>query len=509
LLFHAVTHWRLLRFALKILNTLPNQGPGSTGLGGAVLIGCCVLEDTVMRSLVWIVLLLAACSSVPEAPNPAQPPRSDGALKTITYIASSEDFPNPERGFTPYINLEYPAELSNPRALYGQGYTLGKSDVLLEKWRYSAIPQDYLDRLDRSFGVIRQGGMKVSIRFMYNSPGVGSDYRSAQDAPLERVLAHIKQLEPLLRKNADVIAMLQAGFIGAWGEWHTSSNGLTSSANKSTILNALLNALPPERMVLMRTVPDIAERYSTPISASEAYQGSAKARIGLKNLCFLADSYDAGTYSHDYRLAEGYRNYLAQTSSYAAVGGETCEVNASNNRTACSIAVPEMARFHWSYLNNHFYRPNLERWKAEGCYSEISRRLGYRLRLTQAQLPEGLKPGDSFSARFTFYNEGFAAPYNPRGLELVLRHKSSGSLTRFNLSADPRRWMPGQSQQVELQATLPSSLPAGAYEALLNLPDPKPNLYARPEYAIRLANQGTWESGTGLNRLLHSVSVGL
>jgi hypothetical protein len=168
-----------------------------------------------------------------------------------------------------------------------------------------------------------------------------------------------------------------------------------------------------------------------------------------------------------------------------------------------------MARFHWSYLNNHFYRPNLERWKAEGCYSEISRRLGYRLRLTQAQLPEGLKPGDSFSARFTFYNEGFAAPYNPRGLELVLRHKSSGSLTRFNLSADPRRWMPGQSQQVELQATLPSNLPAGAYEALLNLPDPKPNLNARPEYAIRLANQGTWESGTGLNRLLHSVSVGL
>jgi hypothetical protein len=53
--------------------------------------------------------------------------------------------------------------------------------------------------------------------------------------------------------------------------------------------------------------------------------------------------------------------------------------------------------------------------------------------------------------------------------------------------------------------TLPTSLPAGSYTLLLNLPDPL--LSTRPEYSIRLANQGTWDATTGMNSLLHTLTV--
>ena len=52
---------------------------------------------------------------------------------------------------------------------------------------------------------------------------------------------------------------------------------------------------------------------------------------------------------------------------------------------------------------------------------------------------------------------------------------------------------------------MPANVPAGSYTLLLNLPDPL--LSTRPEYSIRLANQGTWDAATGMNSLLHTLTV--
>jgi hypothetical protein len=436
-----------------------------------------------------------------QASSPSNP--SDPSLQPLSYAASSEDFPNPERGFTVFSLLDYP-DPARLQELHRQGYRLLRSDVLLDRWRSSNLPQDFLNRLNQGFAQMRQAGFKTVPRFMYNSPAVGSNYGLAQDTSLSWVLTHIKQLEPVLRRNADVIAVLQGGFIGAWGEWHTSSNGLTSFQNKTTILNALLAMLPTERMVQVRYVGDLTERYSTPLSAGEAHSGSAKSRTGLVNNCLLANDSDAGTYAASQLIA--HKDYLARTSSYMAIGGETCEVNAASNRAACNIALPELARFHWSHLNSLFYRPVLNRWKAEGCYSEISRRLGYRLRLSRAELPQEAGRGGVVRVVLNMVNEGFAAPHNPRALELVLRHRTSGQLTRLELPADPRFWLPG-SHTIDVETTLPQNTATGDHELLLALPDPASALYARPDYAIRLANQGLWEDKTGFNKLLHSVRV--
>ena len=58
-----------------------------------------------------------------------------------------------------------------------------------------------------------------------------------------------------------------------------------------------------------------------------------------------------------------------------------------------------------------------------------------------------------------------------------------------------------------LAGGIPTDMPAGQYEVLLDLPDPYPSLRGRPEYSIRLANGDTWEPSTGFNRLSQRLRV--
>jgi hypothetical protein len=102
-------------------------------------------------------------------------------------------------------------------------------------------------------------------------------------------------------------------------------------------------------------------------------------------------------------------------------------------------------------------------------------------------------------------NEGYAAPYNPRDVRLVLKNVSSGALTRLALNSDPRTWAAGSTISINQTVTVPASQAAGRYQLFLELPDPQlPN---RPEYSIRLANEGTWDAGAGLNNLNATITV--
>ena len=89
-----------------------------------------------------------------------------------------------------------------------------------------------------------------------------------------------------------MIAYLEAGFIGQWGEWHDSTNGLTdgSNANSTTgmkdILLAELAAHAP-----LQTPHMIAVRYpgysmqifgsTSPVALANAYNSSNYSRLGV------------------------------------------------------------------------------------------------------------------------------------------------------------------------------------------------------------------------------------
>lgn len=422
----------------------------------------------------------------------------------VNYMSDESNFANPERGFYHQVDCSSsPLNLTQIRQYrLVQRNSLVLCLFLLPEAVEADIGQAKLELLERQFDVVRAAGLKMVLRFAYTNRDDGVD------AQTDRTLAHLEQLRPILTRNSDVLAVMQAGFIGSWGEWAKSinyGNGNLSDEkwkNRKRLLEKILNVLPGNRMVQVRT-PEFKYRLTgrAPLSADDGRFASASARVGHHNDCFLASDNDYGTYRPASQIDQA---WLEADSVYVPVGGETCAPNPP--RSDCKSALAEMARFHWSYLNADFNKAVVDSWKEGGCEVEIRRRLGYRLALRQGIYQQQASPGGSLQILMTLQNTGFAAPYNPRPVELVLRH-AGGKIWRIRLAAEPRAWLPGRTILLRERVTLPADIPPGEYALLLHMPDPEPALRQRPEYAIRLANAGSWEASTGFNRLDYSVRI--
>ncbi|GAA4039667.1 DUF4832 domain-containing protein [Nonomuraea soli] len=423
-----------------------------------------------------------------------------GSGATVTYSPSTAAFANPDRGFYHHTgdcdkNDFSQATLQDYRA--GQHISLVMCVFYLAEYRNAPIGQAALDQLQQQLTTVRAAGLKMILRFAYTAATDGAD------APRDRVMAHLDQLRPILQANADVIHVMQAGFIGAWGEWYYTQNfgnaGVVSAAdwaNRKAVTDKLLSVLPASRTVQLRTPAIKRTMYGTAaLTPGQAHNGSAVARLGHHNDCFLASPDDYGTYTNP---AVEYP-YLEAETAHTSMGGETC--NPNSPRSDCPTAVGEMSRFHWTYLNTDYHPGVLAGWSS--CMADVTRKLGYRLALQSGTYPATAARGGALPVSITIRNEGWAAPVNPRGLDLVLR--GSGGTYRLPLGADPRTWLGGTTTTVSRTLTVPASIPAGSYTLLLSLPDPQ--LGSRPDYAVRLANTGTWEAGTGLNSLLHTITV--
>ncbi len=427
-----------------------------------------------------------------------------GSGGDVTYTPSTENFANPERGFYHHTGDCDKADFSqstleNYRT--SQGISLVMCVFYLAEYKNGPIAQAALDQLQQQLATVRAAGLKMVLRLAYTTSTTGDD------ATKDRVLAHLDQLAPYLAAGKDVIAVVQTGLIGAWGEWYYTQNfgnaGVVSAtdwANRKAVTDKLLSVVPSTRMIQLRTPKFKRTMYSTtPVQPGDAYNGSSLSRIGHHNDCFLASADDFGTYENP---SVEYP-YLQAETTYVAMGGETCGVNAP--RSQCPTATAELAQFHWSFINTD-YEPNvLNSWNSGGCLATVSKNLGYRFRLESGTYPATASPGGSLPISFTVHNDGYATPFNPRNLELVLRNTSTGTTYKLPIASDARRWTAGTSTTVSQTLTVPSSLPAGSYALLLNLPDPL--LSTRPEYSIRLANQSTWDAATGMNSLLHTLTV--
>lgn len=398
------------------------------------------------------------------------------ATTTVHYPHATDDVLNPERGFHVDVDLLGGRDFSYVRA---QGYTLGYAGVRLDPYRYDALPQTLLDQLQAGFAAVREAGIKVILRFLYNH-----DERGA-DAPKERILQHIAQLTPILQANADVIAVMDAGFIGAWGEWHSSTHGLDNQRDRGDVLWAILTALPPSRFVTVRSPLYKSQAYGDPMPADLAFDGSHRARVGYLNSCFLASDTDLGTYAEP---IDRWKDFIAHEGRFTPVGGETCRLNPP--RTDCPTAKEELARMHWSFLNSIYHWDVLATWRAQGCLEEIRRDLGYRLEVVSTTFDETVAPGGVLHVDIRLRNTGYAAMYNARPVYLVFDD------LQIELPVDPRRWEPGKTHAIRAQVRIPADMRPGFHRLGLWLPDADPRLREPARvglYSVRLANT-RWES---------------
>lgn len=404
---------------------------------------------------------------------------------TITYKASTINFPNPERGFYKHTTarsgtyqLLNQTSLTNYRV--NSGITLIYRAFPLDDYVNSPIADTYLANMQKDFNTIRNAGLKCIIRFTY------SDDQNAilRDASKATILLHLQQLKPLLQANEDVISVMQAGFIGSWGEWYYTSQAefggygynqtsltATNIANRKEVVEAILSTLPKSRMIQVRTPTFKQGLYSkNALTNTQAFSESSLARIGHHNDCFLASSSDFGTYDN---VSTQYP-YLEQETKFVPMGGETCTLNSP--RTDCTTAVAEMTKFHWSFLNIDYYPAVIDGFEANNCFETVQKNLGYRFELTTATFPQSVNLGATLPITIKIMNTGFASPFNQRNAYIVLKNTATNQVFPILMNVDVRNLV-------------------GTGELTI------------PDYAIRLANENIWDSTTGYNDLNYTLNV--
>lgn len=428
--------------------------------------------------------------------------------QTATYASLQGDILNPERGF--HADYQSPSDFSLVR---GDGFTLNRWIARLDAFRAAPISQAWLDQHEIDLAAARTAGIKLVLRYAYNYSDDG------QDAPLPRILGHIAQLAAIWSEYGDTIAILHAGFIGRWGEWNGSTNGLSGSdpTGRNAVIQALLDNTPESVMLGLR-YPEAHTEFlgnSTPINAGDAFTGIPQARLGLLNDSYLANHTDGGTfvinrYTADYRTNQETKAYWRAVSRYTAASGETVDLDwRDGNREACGDAQADMAAYHWDVLNHAYSSRVINGWVSSGCYAEIAQRLGYRLRLVTCEAPSVISAGSVAQLTLTFTNDGWGKVFNPRPIDLILRRESDNAETTIRLTNDARRSLPlgGETRTVTFDVPVPQGQATGAYRMHLALPDPSPNLEGDTRYHLRLANAGTWDAGTGMHDLGITLSV--
>jgi Domain of unknown function (DUF4832)/Domain of unknown function (DUF4874) len=483
-----------------VIKAAPFAGSGGTGTAGA--------EATLT--------LTVTGGSTP-------PPSPDGQV--VTYSPDdSTDFINPERGWmdrygkSRFADARGSGDDDNP-----VGYSVVWTSVSdpwngasgnpfrLDNYRQARLPDSLLEALRSEFAAARAAGIKLKVRFAYNYSSSGTDTSK------EWMLTHISQLGPVLTENADTIASMDAGFIGKWGEMHSSSDIVSTSGGDvqaaiAEVVQALLNATPDSLSVGVR-YPKIARSlfgdpgYAMPLG--QAFSGTKQSRVGWYNDCLWSNKGNTGTYSTSSPSFEKDRDTFEKVGRYASASGESCSVGGLNEFNTCVAVLADMAAIGGpDTLFRGYWKDMYSRWISQGCYQEVSRRLGYRLSLLKATLPVAVNSGQPMTVKLQIRNSGFGKVYNQRPLDLVF--VGAGEVLTARLTPDARSKLPlaGQSAESEWTVAAPAGLKGGQiYQLHLRLPDPSNRLQADPRYAIRLANSSLWDPATGLHNLGASAQV--
>ena len=499
--------------------------------------------------------------------------------QTIRYHGIHPDDPggrdglaNPERGF----RLESYIGQTPGSKMWGQGAWLkehvsrGYSDnwFLMNTFRYKAygitlhqaycyltgfydkpLTGEQLAYIKHSLDRMRQAGQKILLRFAYEQS------TSSENGPTaERILQHLDQLALLLKKNSDIIYVLQAGMVGAWGEWHSSVHQIEKDHTLlAEIVTKELEILPKDRMIQLRVMPKYkASVLGKPVSdssirldAHSAFNGTPVARLGFHNDGTLANSSDGGTWTEPpFYASSGNSAFdrVTEDSPYMAVDGELYWSD-QGGKIDGMRAIKRFRMHHYtSFSLTHSYsgfegkRYSIDHWMetpltveqlqkerlpvSDGYFYDhankpvvrtifeyIRDHLGYRLELQQAVFPKSIKNGQPFDVRVSLINRGFATLINRRPVYLVMINTSVQPVSMHKCNVNPQSWqpyMPGDSTFKPLPHTITETMEVqgmspGEYLMGLWLPDASESIRTDSRYAIRMANRDVpwWETADG------------
>lgn len=316
------------------------------------------------------------------------------------------------------------------------------------------------------------------------------------EATDEIMLQHMKQLKPILEKNKELINVVEAGFLGAWGEWHSYT---MDDHDKQTLLLGIIDMVPEEIYIQVRypEIKDVLKKsdgtYVSGIT-DKIYNS-----IGIHNDSIFgwSDKVVSGAWPMnppDADNTDGLRQNTdnqwataVETAAYAPIGGETFwayEIQKAFPTGMTTIdgfaALRQFSLFRQNVFSIiHCYYPLLENetnekyvypimeWRSQNVTEQwlpdnsityspsyfkdkdgnaversvfefVRDHFGYRLELQNANVTGLAKKGNSVDVEVNLANYGFSAAFNINSGFAIIDDK--GNVVGKVSAGNPSKW---------------------------------------------------------------------
>lgn len=361
-----------------------------------------------------------------------------------------------------------------------------------------------------TFENCRKNGCMIALRFRYDANGKDKP----EPATFDKVLDHIRQIKEsgILEEYKDIIAYVESGFVGKWGEQHGGK--YTSVEDKAKVLDAMLDCVPDPIPVTVRT-PDIFSKWVGIERKDLAdYESSGEElRVGLYNDGYMGSDSDLGTFSN--RAIE--TDWLSKQTLTSYYGGEfsgNLDWAKKYDTYLPENAVPEMYKTHLSYINGNIFQlykdytfgenydvdgVDNSAYYGQNVFQFIRDHIGYRFVLRKSELSESVEQGGTLSLHFDVENTGFANPIPEQKVEIIL--EQNGNFIRTPVSVNSNKWYSCTTSDELLELNLPDSLPAGDWNAYLKISCGNNTVDQLNLRSVQFANEDVWNASLGANYL--------
>lgn len=283
---------------------------------------------------------------------------------------------------------------------------------------------------------LKSRNKKALLRFAY-AKDIGD---AATDVPQAIMLRHMDQLAPVVSRWKDTIHALQAGIVGAWGEWHGESYAI----DKTAVLNKIVGTLLPPGTYLQMRLPD----YKNLLPSSHP----AYSRIGIHNDAVFGKIPNKGYGTGGLDAGSVQWNQLVTQAPYAPQDGELyySTWNQTNNVYCDGYEAIRQFSEHRFTTFSHYHgywdaggtaQTAMGRWKnlavtpawlasngivgspawftdrnrqpiARNAFAFVEAHLGYRLEAQDVTIHSSGAPGSTAHVSLSLKNYGFSAAFN-------------------------------------------------------------------------------------------------
>lgn len=408
---------------------------------------------------------------------------ADGSLNDFINIDNAFKGGNFPKGFIDDSNKHWKTQ--------DDAISLSQAYLYLTPWIEKDLPAQVLQNIQDYFDEYKKKGHKMILRFVYKSEEM------SPAVTVGGIEKHMQQLKPLIEKNKGLIATIQAGFIGQWGEWHSFD---ASRANKNAVVNGLLDIYPEPYSIEIRSL-----KFKNEITFAKPGDEN---RVGFHNDYFTVGEHDKASGSDIIPGTAEYRDVSTQ-SPYIYMSGEMPYNEASDWGLATKISrdktLKSLRDHHYSAFNithnndvnisdwtiNDVTPQLLDAWKINYSpnyfvgkddqpvkrtfFQFVRDHLGYRLNLLESsKLTAG---SGSVACHIEFSNSGFATVFNPKEVYLVAIDANDKIVKEQQLDVNPRDWQPFEPGDMDykllthkIEGEL-SGLSAGTYKIGIWMPD--------------------------------------